>query len=100
MNKLKIAHKLFRLKANGEITSLFINKGVELKTGQWLNAECHPTKGYMIRPFWHCTGKPEAPHLSEKNRIWREVIIGDFIEIQRPSSQGGKWYLANQMMIL
>jgi hypothetical protein len=95
-----IAYKLFRELKSGEITPLFINKTKRLPLNEWMDAECHPTKGFAIRPFWHCTSTPNAPHLSEKNRIWLKVEIEDYTEFIRPDNQGGKWYLAGKMKIL
>jgi len=95
-----IAFKLFRILKSGEITSLFINKKRKLPYNEWLEAESFPTKGYKIRPFWHCTSNPVAPHLSEKNRIWLKVEIKDYEIFERPESQGGIWYLAKQINIL
>jgi hypothetical protein len=95
-----IVYKLFRQLKNGKITPLFINKTKRLPINEWMNAESHPTKGFAIRPFWHCTEKPNAPHLSEKNRVWMKVEINDYTEYQRPEKQGGKWYLANKMKII
>lgn len=94
------AYKLFRRLKNGEITSLFINKKRKLPLGEWLEAECHPTAGYTIRPSWHCTANPIAPHLSQKGRVWAEVEIEDYQELKRPESQGGLWYLAKRMRIV
>jgi hypothetical protein len=95
-----IAYKLFRVKANGAITSLFINKTRELPIGEWLSSDSYPTKGFAVRPGWHCTAKPEAPHLSLKGRVWAKVEIEDFCRIERPASQGGTWYLAKRMKII
>lgn len=95
-----IVYKLFRQLKSGDITSLFINKKRRLKSNEWLEAESFPTKGYILRPYWHCTDKPFAPHLSLKNRIWKQVEIKEYIEFNRPEHQGGKWYLAKQIKIL
>jgi len=92
-----IAYKLFRKLKSGHITSLFINKSRKLPYNTWLEAECIPTKGFKIRPYWHCTAEPLAPHLSEKNRIWLIVEIEDYSEFIRPNIQGGKWYLAKKL---
>jgi hypothetical protein len=102
----KIAYKLFReLKDGSGVTSLFINKSVILPYNEWMNAKKHPTKGFAVRTGWHCTAIPHAPHLKMKLkngeiRVWRKVLIEDYIEFQRPKSQGGLWYLAKRMMIL
>lgn len=95
-----IAYKLFRVKKDGGITPLFINKTKELETNKWLQAECHPTKGFKVRPFWHCTSQPIAPHLSTKGRKWFKIEMEDFNEFNRPSSQGGLWYLSNKIKII
>ena len=94
------AYKLFRLLKSGQITPLFINKTYRLPIGEWLPAEEHRTKGFAFRPGWHCTSKPEAPHLSKKNRVWYEVEIEDYEEIRRPENQGGLWYLGKKMKII
>jgi len=97
---IKVSYKLFRQLKSGEITSLFINKKERLQYDIWLEAKEYPTKGFKIRPFWHCTEKPIAPHLSTKNRIWLKVEMQEFEEYQRPLIQGGKWFLAKKIKIL
>ena len=94
-----VAYKLVRLKKNGDITSLFINKQKSLKLGEWLPAESFPTKGFAYRPQWHCTAEMTAPHLTEKGRVWVELEMKDFVEFPRPKLQGGMWYLANNIKI-
>ena len=95
-----IAYKLFRVLKSGEITPLFINKTKRLPLNEWMKAEQHPTKGFKFRPYWHCTSEPLAPHLSIKNRQWYKVEIKDFKEMERPNSQGGLWYLSNNIKII
>ena len=95
-----IAYKLVRLLKNGEMTPLFINKKLRLPFNEWLHAESHPTKGFALRPYYHCTSQPVAPHLSEKGRVWVKLEMGDYIEFQRPNNQGGMWYLANKVKFL
>ncbi len=94
------AYKLVRQLKNGEITSLFINKKERLSLNKWLDAEHHPTKGFKVRPFWHCTSEMKAPHLSKKDRVWVELEMEDVIEFKRPVSQGGLWFLANRIKII
>lgn len=95
-----LAYKLCRILKNGKITSLFINKKKELIFNEWLEAECYPTKGFAVRPFWHCTSEPIAPHLSEKNRVWVVVSMEEYSEYIRPESQGGKWFLAKRIKLI
>ena len=40
------------------------------------------------------------PHLSTKERVWIEVDIEEFEYYERPESQGGKWVLANLMLVV
>ena len=94
------AYKLVRKLKSGRLSPLFINKTLDLQMGQWYNSECHPTKGFTTRQGWHCTLKPEAPHLSEKNRIWVEVEVEDYQMYNRPESQGGQWVLANKIRFI
>lgn len=95
-----IAYKLCRQKKNGDITSLFIDKSKSLPFNIWLTAECYPTTGFKVRPFWHCTSQPVAPHLSEKGRVWIKVEMKDYEEFLRPNNQGGMWFLAKQIKLL
>lgn len=95
-----IAYKLMRLRKDGTLGSLFIHKRAVIPIGEWLVAEDHQTKGYAHRPGWHCTLKPWAPHLSTKDRVWVKVEVEDFEYFDRPQAQGGKWVLAQKMMVL
>jgi len=96
-------YKLFSLH-RGDLYPLFINTSVPLVMGEWLLAEDHPTKGYAHRPGWHCTDKPEAPHIKKvakgkRQRVWARVEIDNYEILQRPASQGGTWYLAEWLKI-
>lgn len=94
------AYKLFRELKDGSISSLFINKKARYPFNKWLEAECFPTKGFAVRPFWHCTSQPIAPHLSMKGRVWCEVEMKDYEEFKRPQQQGGLWFLAKKVKII
>lgn len=98
--KTEIGYKLFRVRKDGTLGTLFINRKAVLKTGKWMWCESHPTKGFAYRPFWHVTGAPHAPHLSMKGRVWKQVEMRYFTEEKRPASQGGIWYLAKQIRIV
>ena len=74
-----IAYKLVRKLKDGSLAPLFINKKQRLPIGEWMQAEDHPTKGYAVRPGWHCLLKPEASHLSKKGRML--VKVEDMITI-------------------
>lgn len=94
-----IAYKLVRIRKDGTLGSLFINKKAVLPLDKWLIAEDYPTKGFAHRVGWHCTLLPVAPHLSTKDRIWVEVEIESCSFYERPESQGGTWVLAKEMKI-
>jgi hypothetical protein len=99
------AYKLVRKMKDGSLSPLFISKKSRIPIGKWLEAENHPTKGFAVRKGWHCTLKPEAPHLSEnpKNkrpRVWVEVEVEDYEKFRRPESQGGTWVLAQRMKVI
>ena len=96
----KIAYKLFRQRKDGTLGPLFINRRLKVVPKKWYKAEAHRTKGYAFRPGWHTCAKPEAPHLSKKNRVWCKVEITGVKEFERPAAQGGLWYLANRMRVL
>jgi hypothetical protein len=95
-----IAYKLFNQRKDGTLGPLFINRKQRITPMQWYDAENHPTKGYAIRPGWHCCAEPVAPHLSERDRVWCKVMITNYTEHQRPQSQGGLWYTANKLKVL
>jgi len=95
-----IAYKLCRKKKNGDITSLFINKSETLLFNVWIEAKSFPTKGFKVRPFWHCTSSPIAPHLFLKGRVWVKVEIDDYEIFNRPENQGGIWFLAKKIKLL
>jgi hypothetical protein len=99
------AYKLLRIKKDGNLYPLFINKKEPTPIGQWMKAECFPTKGFAVRQGWHCCLQPIAPHLNMQlangeQRIWVEVEIEDFEYYNRPESQGGTWVLAQNMKIV
>ena len=94
------AWKLFHKRKNGTLGPLFINRKQVIPIGAWLPAEDHPTKGYAHRKGWHVTSKRSAPHLSKKGRVWKKVIVETYTEFIRPKNQGGKWYLADYMLVL
>lgn len=98
------AFKLLRLRADGTLGPLFINRSQVIPIGRWLAAEDHPTRGYANRPGWHCCVKAEAPHLktelaSGEQRVWCSVDLIGVEEFSRPPSQGGTWYLAKKMRV-
>jgi len=95
-----IAYKLFKLRKNGTIGPLFINCPQVITFNEWLPAEFHPKKKFKPRKGWHCCSTPQAPHLSIKGRIWCKVEISDYSELVRPDSQGGIWYIAENMKVL
>ena len=94
------AYKLVRKMKDGQLSPLFINRKLRLPIGEWLQAEAHKTKGFAFRKGWHCTLTPNAPHLSEKDRVWVEVEVEDTEEYNRPESQGGTWVLAQRMKVV
>ncbi len=95
-----IAYKLFRKLKDNSLRSLFINKTNILPLNKWLNAKTYPTKGFKIRHGWHSCPKPNAPHLSLKNRQWYKIEIQNFKTLLKPKNQGGKWYIAKKIKIL
>lgn len=93
--------KLFRLRKDGTLGPLFINRTQKLQVGVRYRAENHPTKGFAVRPGWHVCSEKNAPHLSKVGRVWCRVEIDGWInEHQRPEAQGGLWYTAQYMRIL
>jgi len=105
--KTKIAYKIVRIRKDGTLGPLFCHMKLRIPLNKWLKAECHPkSKNDKIRVGWHTIHKPYAPHiymyLPKKNikRVWVKVKIKDFKQHHRPKSQGGLWYVAQQMKVL
>jgi len=95
-----IGYKLFRLRKDGTLGPLFINRKQRLEVGEIYLAEAHLTKGYAFRPGWHICSAMNAPHLSKKGRVWAKVRFSDYEKHLRPESQGGLWYTAQIIQIL
>lgn len=94
------AWKLFKLRKDGTLGSLFINSSAVIPVGKWMWAKDYPTKGFAHRPGWHCTLRKSAPHLSMKGRVWARVEVKFVEEFERPKEQGGKWLLARRLKVL
>ena len=92
--------KLLRLRADGTLGPLFINRRQVIPIGRWLPAEAHRTAGYAFRPGWHVCPEPVAPHLSKRGRIWARVEVRGVQEVRRPASQGGVWWIAQSMKVV
>lgn len=100
-----IAYKLVRLKKDGNIGSLFINRQFNIIMDEWLVSENIPTKGFANRQGWHCTLTKNAPHLkmnlsNGEVRVWAKVEVEEYELYNRPESQGGTWVLANKIKFL
>jgi hypothetical protein len=98
-----IGYKLFRVRKDGSIGSLFINRRKRLEIGKQYKSENHPTVGFAPRPGWHICARPMAPHLSMRDRRWFVVQFGDggwVRQYERPAIQGGLWYTAQYMTVL
>lgn len=95
-----IAYKLLRVRADGTLGPLFINRRQRIPLGVRLPAEDVPTPGYAHRPGWHACAEPRAPHLSTRGRAWFRVEIEDVTTHDRPERQGGRWYTARRMTVL
>lgn len=94
------AFKLFRVRKDGSIGPLFINRAQRVPLGEWLPAEDVPTKGFAHRPGWHAGASAGPCHLSERGRVWFEVEIEDYYRFPRPANQGGEWFIAQRMRVV
>lgn len=96
-----IGYKLFRVRKDGSLGPLFINRRQRLVVGEWYEAEDHPTPGFAFRTGWHICSKPFAPHLSTRGRRWYAVEFDGWTnKWDRPRSQGGMWWTAQYMRIV
>lgn len=100
INEEIIAYKLCRKLKNGDLRTLFIDKKKNIVMNEWLEAGCFPTKGFAVRPYWHSTSLPTAPHLTENGRVWVTCKIRNYAHFNRPQQQGGLWYLSKEVMFV
>jgi hypothetical protein len=100
------AYKLFHVRSNGTLGSLFIDRRAVVPVGPWLEAEDKDTRGFHTahRPGWHCTAAPEAPHIKMysdgQHRAWYHVEIENVTVYERTPAQGGTWYVAQRMRVI
>lgn len=101
LSMVQAGWKLFRVRRDGSLGSLFIDVRRRLPEMEWLAAKSVPTRGYAVRVGWHIAERPNLPHLSRKGRIMKQVLFASRVERhERPESQGGVWWTATRMMIL
>lgn len=92
--------KLFRVRKDGTLGSLFIDRQRPLAVGQWMRAKRVRTNGYAYRPGWHVLLKRSAPHLSTRGRVWRRVTARHILGVhERPRAQGGTWVTCRDLRI-
>ncbi len=96
----RTAYKLLRVRKDGTLGPLFINRPLRVPVGEWLEAESHPTPGFALRPGWHTSVAPYAPHLTMKGRAWFQVEVEEWYTFQRPAAQGGEWFISQWMRVL
>ena len=100
----KFGYKLFRVRRDGTLGSLFINKRQVVIPNIWLQAKCYPTKGFKVRPGFHVCPQPSAPHLKTNpkhgKRVWMKVEMLGYREEMRPQAQGGLWFLADHIRVV
>lgn len=105
------AYKLFRVRRDGSLGPVIINRGQRIETGKWLKFEDHSDKarsyGVAIRPGFHATKEPHAPHLTNgskqaiaDNRTWFVVELQKVRAEHRGVDGGSDWYVAEKMKVL
>lgn len=105
------AYKLFRVRTNGTLGPVIINRGQVIPVGKWLKAEDHSAKalsyGVAVRPGFHATKEPHAPHLTKPskkaladNRTWYLVELKKVRAEHRGVDGGSDWYVADHMKVL
>jgi hypothetical protein len=95
-----MAYKLFRVRSNGTIGSLFIDKHMVVPLNRMMVAQAHPTPGFTFRKGFHCCPKPHLPHLSTKGRKWYVVEMYGVSILRRHKRFGAIWYIAQKMTVL
>ena len=88
------AWKLLRVRRDGSLTPLFINRQQTIPLNQWLPAEDHPTTGYQHRPGWHAAPRTVTVHealpRTESGKVKRRELRGRArSRIGRSGDRGG-----------
>ena len=94
------AYKLVRLRKDGTLGPLFINRKARLPVGKWLKAKAVRSRWLTFRPGWHACQSPSAPHMVMTGRVWCKVLLRKARQEQRPPGQGGMWYVAKEMKVV
>jgi hypothetical protein len=94
------AYKLLRLRKDGSLGPLFIDRKLRIPVNRWCKAKAVPTKGFAFRPGFHACANPVAPHLSKKDRVWCKVLLRGVTPHLRPDCQGGLWFTANHLKVV
>jgi hypothetical protein len=97
---MKTGYKLFRIRRDGTLGSLFIDRRRVIPLREWIESTPHPTEGYAVRPGWHICARPFVPHLSIEGRQWYVVAFRDYQEHHRPEAQGSLWFTARHMKVM
>lgn len=95
------AHKLLRVRRDGSLGPLFIDKRLRIPVGRWLVAKPKRTKGYAFRPGWHAVSdRRTVKHLRQGgDRLWFLVELRGARAEVRPRGQG-TWYVARKMRVV
>lgn len=94
------AYKLLRLRKNGTLGPLFIDRKLVFLPNKWHKAKAVHTKGFAFRPGFHACIKPYAPHLTTNGRVWCKVRLKGIKKYERPECQGGTWFTAKHLKIV
>lgn len=101
-----IAWKIFRLRRDGSLGPLFVERDRIIPIGEWLDATLDIIpKGLSTRPGWHCASTV-PPHIklgrlaSGEVRVLARVEIRDFELHYRPEAQGGLWFTSRWLKVL
>jgi hypothetical protein len=105
MSNTTKAWKLFRLRKDGTLGPLFVDRELVIRpeTVYTARQDIRP-KTLAYRPGFHCIKHRWAPHIKMRlhngeRRVWCRVVIADYYRDKRPLTQGGMWYVAQNLMI-
>lgn len=94
-------YKLMRMRKDGTLGPLFINRSQRIRPGKWLWYQDYYTRGYAHRPGWHALLEPHAPHLKlRSDRVWCRVDLQYVSEWETPGAYGHVWLLAKRMRVV
>lgn len=99
-----LMYKVMRIKSDGMLYSVNVNRNKPYNIDEWVNAEYILTKHYHDRKGFYGFEKPDSKKYKDKlhrgdRRIWVECEVADY-EIVYNAHDQVNWVIAQKMKII